>query len=119
MNFGTKSSILLASSASICVVAMPTPAAAQTRSFDVPAQPAETGIPALGRQAEIQIAAARRFTKGLRTNEVRGTMTVKEALSKLLAGTGLTVRSTRSEEHTSELQSLMRISYADFCLKKT
>src|SRR3546814_5594768 len=27
-------------------------------------------------------------------------------------------RSTRSEEHTSELQSLMRISYAVFCLKK-
>src|SRR3546814_6138619 len=25
----------------------------------------------------------------------------------------------RSEEHTSELQSLMRISYAGFCLKKT
>src|SRR3546814_5052532 len=24
----------------------------------------------------------------------------------------------RSEEHTSELQSLMRISYADFCLEK-
>src|SRR3546814_4152692 len=31
-----------------------------------------------------------------------------------------TVRSaSRSEEHTSELQSLMRISYAVFCLKKT
>src|SRR3546814_10504689 len=27
-------------------------------------------------------------------------------------------RSKRSEEHTSELQSLMRISYAVFCLKK-
>src|SRR3546814_1626301 len=27
--------------------------------------------------------------------------------------------SDRSEEHTSELQSLMRISYAVFCLKKT
>src|SRR3546814_3007225 len=27
-------------------------------------------------------------------------------------------RSQRSEEHTSELQSLMRISYAVFCLKK-
>src|SRR3546814_7597441 len=27
------------------------------------------------------------------------------------------VRSDRSEEHTSELQSLMRISYAVFCLK--
>src|SRR3546814_4579422 len=28
------------------------------------------------------------------------------------------VAPTRSEEHTSELQSLMRISYAVFCLKK-
>src|SRR3546814_7002544 len=28
------------------------------------------------------------------------------------------VRMRRSEEHTSELQSLMRISYAVFCLKK-
>src|SRR3546814_7529979 len=27
-------------------------------------------------------------------------------------------RRNRSEEHTSELQSLMRISYAVFCLKK-
>src|SRR3546814_1652574 len=27
-------------------------------------------------------------------------------------------RGTRSEEHTSELQSLMRTSYAVFCLKK-
>src|SRR3546814_7072869 len=32
-------------------------------------------------------------------------------------GTGTDSR--RSEEHTSELQSLMRISYAVFCLKKT
>src|SRR3546814_2230127 len=28
------------------------------------------------------------------------------------------LRDSRSEEHTSELQSLMRISYAAFCLKK-
>src|SRR3546814_9052309 len=28
------------------------------------------------------------------------------------------LRAGRSEEHTSELQSLMRISYAVFCLKK-
>src|SRR3546814_8714779 len=31
---------------------------------------------------------------------------------------GLLGSRNRSEEHTSELQSLMRISYADFCLKK-
>src|SRR3546814_5389211 len=30
----------------------------------------------------------------------------------------ITIRQIRSEEHTSELQSLMRISYAVFCLKK-
>src|SRR3546814_7398289 len=36
-----------------------------------------------------------------------------------LAETDMNVRAlTRSEEHTSELQSLMRISYAVFCLKK-
>src|SRR3546814_1653020 len=39
-----------------------------------------------------------------------------------LTGIGLTfgtaLLAIRSEEHTSELQSLMRISYAVFCLKK-
>src|SRR3546814_5494073 len=38
------------------------------------------------------------------------------AASALLAALGIT--RARSEEHTSELQSLMRISYAVFCLKK-
>src|SRR3546814_1168788 len=33
-------------------------------------------------------------------------------------GRGRLCRRRRSEEHTSELQSLMRISYAVFCLKK-
>src|SRR3546814_4329129 len=49
------------------------------------------------------------------------------ALASALSGAGRLVnrrtsenrRETRSEEHTSELQSLMRISYAVFCLKKT
>src|SRR6056297_3857941 len=34
------------------------------------------------------------------------------------SGTFLTVGETRSEEHTSELQSLRRISYAVFCVNK-
>src|SRR3546814_4795615 len=33
-------------------------------------------------------------------------------------GSQVKMRVGRSEEHTSELQSLMRISYAVFCLKK-
>src|SRR3546814_2653785 len=39
------------------------------------------------------------------------------ALSAIRAGTSMG-SAARSEEHTSELQSLMRISYAVFCLKK-
>src|SRR3546814_10369679 len=37
---------------------------------------------------------------------------------RLLLGFLLTDETFRSEEHTSELQSLMRTSYAVFCLKK-
>src|SRR3546814_9454866 len=35
-----------------------------------------------------------------------------------IAGRGKSMTEGRSEEHTSELQSLMRISYAVFCLKQ-
>src|SRR3546814_9325813 len=40
--------------------------------------------------------------------------------TRLIRGPGaeLRIAAARSEEHTSELQSLMRISYAVFCLKK-
>src|SRR3546814_429138 len=41
---------------------------------------------------------------------------VEDALDDPIVGG---YRDERSEEHTSELQSLMRISYAVFCLKKT
>src|SRR3546814_1616291 len=41
-----------------------------------------------------------------------------EAEDHLVAVPGDGIAGGRSEEHTSELQSLMRISYAVFCLKK-
>src|SRR3546814_4906716 len=46
---------------------------------------------------------------------------VESELARLRAKVGKPTTSSdkdRSEEHTSELQSLMRISYAVFCLKK-
>src|SRR3546814_15016530 len=46
---------------------------------------------------------------------------VVDRLEDILAverGHAVAARPRRSEEHTSELQSLMRISYAVFCLKK-
>src|SRR3546814_9556143 len=45
--------------------------------------------------------------------------TLEADLPRLIAGAFGRYRAlVRSEEHTSELQSLMRISYAVFCLKK-
>src|SRR3546814_10765544 len=41
-----------------------------------------------------------------------------DRLLDLFAQARLAIAAERSEEHTSELQSLMRISYAVFCLKK-
>src|SRR3546814_3960601 len=42
----------------------------------------------------------------------------RDVLCDLLTFADRAQQATRSEEHTSELQSLMRISYAVFCLKK-
>src|SRR3546814_3925591 len=47
---------------------------------------------------------------------VRQFVLILDVLGCLIGGSILI--SSRSEEHTSELQSLMRISYAVFCLKK-
>src|SRR3546814_8895279 len=53
---------------------------------------------------------------------IAGAWAAVEGLQYLHQGRGLQVYALqdlhRSEEHTSELQSLMRISYAVFCLKK-
>src|SRR3546814_6936247 len=45
--------------------------------------------------------------------------TTPEQARELVEKQALLKPDFRSEEHTSELQSLMRISYAVFCLKKT
>src|SRR3546814_4843671 len=49
---------------------------------------------------------------------VSGVRPVAEFVAELFAQYRDAYRELRSEEHTSELQSLMRISYAVFCLKK-
>src|SRR3546814_1030715 len=43
---------------------------------------------------------------------------VRAGRKQIALSTGRSAPARRSEEHTSELQSLMRISYAVFCLKK-
>src|SRR3546814_4426765 len=83
--------------------------------------------PAFGLSSEYGIFAAPRPPhprKGCRRNRIRlipgddrparAPRSTAEGNSRPQRPTG----ATRSEEHTSELQSLMRISYAVFCLKK-
>src|SRR3546814_1834088 len=79
--------------------------------------------PADGRAALVaRRGAARRYHGGDRTDS-RRTRTA-DPLRQPRPRRGRSARDTdrrdrrRSEEHTSELQSLMRISYAVFCLKK-
>src|SRR3546814_6546784 len=53
------------------------------------------------------------------SSEVCSIYLLRDGALELYATRGLKQEAVhRSEEHTSELQSLMRISYADFCLKK-
>src|SRR3546814_914768 len=65
--------------------------------------------------------AARQAGRGRRTRQGGFPRLAQDSLQEGLGRTGLAGRiwrHRRSEEHTSELQSLMRISYAVFCLKK-
>src|SRR3546814_7200808 len=78
---------------------------------------AELGLPGLERRIGL---AAHDFVAGLGAPEVLVTRARRD-VSKPTIASRLWLRleaMTRSEEHTSELQSLMRISYAVFCLKK-
>src|SRR3546814_1104652 len=51
-------------------------------------------------------------------HQISGTGERRDERPIILPRQAVPMRQDRSEEHTSELQSLMRISYAVFCLKK-
>lgn len=87
---------LFASTSIVCVVTAPAnaEAAAQTRTFAIEAQSADTAIGLLGHQADVQIIASRKVTHAVRTNAVRGELTVGDAIEQLFAGTGLVARQT-------------------------
>src|SRR3546814_1313777 len=70
--------------------------------------------PALGRQLDVE--RLRRAARGQGARQLRRMGRMGDPHVQLVA-LGEHVEA-RSEEHTSELQSLMRISYAVFCLKK-
>ena len=84
---------LLAYGASVVAMAIAAPACAQERVFDIPAQPAVRAIPELARQGQVQIVAPARQLEGINTPAVKGSMDVRTALRRLIAGTPLTIDS--------------------------
>src|SRR3546814_2316482 len=71
--------------------------------FDVPAGQLAIALDVFGKQGGIELHYRFELVANKQARAVTGQMSWQDA---------------RSEEHTSELQSLMRISYAVFCLKK-
>lgn len=104
---------LLSCGAAVVVLCGAVEAQAQTQSFNISAQPAVSAIPEFARQARIQVIAPARDLGGVRTSAVRGDLDVREALSRLIAGTPLrvasheggviTLRSTASAEASGSL----------------
>lgn len=74
-------------------ISIPVAAHAQTRSFDIAAQPASSGVREFARQSGIRVIVAAQDTRGRTTNAVRGNLGTREALDRLLEQTGLNVRS--------------------------
>src|SRR3546814_8160717 len=74
---------------------------------------AVSGVDSASAEGSAGIASVRTLSETLASGTEAG---VTDATTS--AGTGVDSVG-RSEEHTSELQSLMRISYAVFCWKKT
>ena len=67
------------------------PVWAQERSFKIPSLPAASGVTEFARQAGVQILVSAEAAQGKHTAAVSGSMSVPQALTNLLAGTGLAV----------------------------
>src|SRR3546814_12208265 len=65
-----------------------------------------------------KIAVEQRFSGDDRPGAARPCGPARQGQAGRKSQIALNAEAKRSEEHTSELQSLMRISYAVFCLKK-
>lgn len=91
---------VLASSVAVMAVAAATPAMAQVRSFNIPAQAAATGIPALAKQADIQLLVSSESIAGKNIRAVKGRMTVDEALRRMASDVDLRVVTTDGRTYT-------------------
>ncbi len=75
----------------VVACAIATPAIAQERQFDIPAQPLPSAIATLGRQAQVQIVAPGEGLEKVQSRPVKGRMDTRAALRQLITGTGLEI----------------------------
>jgi len=87
----------IATAVSATVIA--SPAMAQTVRFDVPAQDVASAVREFARQAKVQIVISGDNAAGRRSQAISGTMTVPQALERMLAGTGLTAQLTGADTY--------------------
>src|SRR3546814_2715959 len=78
----------------------------------------EVSSMSLGQAIAPHLPYLRRYGRAISGSQTSGDALVARLLQTLVADPDAVDTGARSEEHTSELQSLMRNSYAVFCLKK-
>lgn len=72
-------------------------AAAESRNFNIPAQRLDNALITLGNETQISIGGIDQRLAGVRSKPVRGRMTIAQALTMMLRGTGFTYRIVDAE----------------------
>lgn len=83
--------------AAIAIFAATPAAAAESRNFDIPAQRLDNALIALGNETQISIGGIDQRLAGARSKPVRGRMTIAQALTTMLRGTGFTYQIVDAE----------------------
>ncbi|MEM1132115.1 MAG: TonB-dependent receptor [Pseudomonadota bacterium] len=83
---------MLCAASAVAVTIHATPAIAQgaAQQIEMQAQPLERALVEIGRRYGVSVIASAKLTRGKQAKRVSGKMTVEQALSRTLAGSGLT-----------------------------
>lgn len=102
-NRGLALALLATTALSVGAFGLAAPAhAQQAASYDIPAGPLSTALNQFARQAQVELVYDAPLTNGASSPGLNGSYNTAEALSRLLAGTGVTYRQTGARVFTLE-----------------
>ena len=81
-------------SAQVSAQTSPAPAEVKTQAIEIPAQPAAQALQAFVKQLNFQLLYSPELLRGLNSKPVNGTMTARDALGRMLDGSGLQIVDT-------------------------